>query len=507
MSFSKISTGNKYSWESHLPNKRLTFILFLSCFAFGLVVYGFDLFVFTFSIDEEVNTFLSNLEKSAVMQGRWGLYILMSLFSPIPIVPVVSQLIQLTALSASYVIISIAWQKDIGVAHFAAAPFAIGFPTLVHLMGFSHIANIVMLGLAFSSLSLFLINAAGWRGTLLAIPILTLAFAIYQPIILYTISSCIVLVGLSSFNLKIKDLFRTSLAFAGAIVVSILFYFIVLKIWLHIIGLENKYIDHFVKINLLMSNTKEIVQRTAMFGSAMLLGTSDIFPGRLILIGPTLVLGAVLAWWNVGCRTALVLGAAILVPLGAPLFSGGDLPYRTLLALPIALAGLIFVAARSRSHLRTILVILSAYCALHFALIGNRLYYASYLAWLNDRALANRVIMRIEALEFRPSPVILEVVGIPKFATSPQRPVVRSSTLGASFFQWDGGNPSRIKLFLKTMGYEVELISHDQRLAMYKKVNQMPRWPALESVRLVDGVVVVKFSDYTAEQRNRDGLP
>jgi hypothetical protein len=90
---------------------------------------------------------------------------------------------------------------------------------------------------------------------------------------------------------------------------------------------------------------------------------------------------------------------------------------------------------------------------------------------------------------------------------SPNFPRVQSSTLGASFFEWDGGSPGRIMSFMASLGYELIWISPQQRAALRTRINAMPSWPDQGSVRLLDGIVVVKFSDYSPGQHRILQLP
>ena len=495
------------SWRDHLPDRNAALKLFLACWLICVAVYGYDLFVFTFSIDEESNTFLGDQEIGWLTSGRWGGYILSVLFFPPPPVPVVPQLVAISGLAAAYVISACTWRREIGAAHFIAAPFALGFPILINLMGFAHVADVVMIGLALMALAVFILHAAARRGPLLAIPLMTFAFSIYQPVALYGPTTFLILAALSYSRLGLGELSRRFLRFALCFIASVLLAELILKIWLYVRGIEFQYGDQFIRFDLFALYPIEILQRTVAFSIAMFMGFSEIFPGGLLILGPTLALAGLMALWAWGWRAGLMLIAALCVPAFAPMINGGTLPYRTLLALPIAVAGLVFAAACAPIRARMLFAVLSAYCALQFALIGNRMNYAAYLAWLNDRALADRLIARIEAIEPQPHGITLEVVGMPQFADSPQRPVIHSSTLGASFFRWDDGNEVRIALFLKTMGYDVNETPPDKHLTLFDRVRQMPSWPAEGAVQLIDGVVVVKFSDYTRPQRVRYGLP
>jgi len=73
-------------------------------------------------------------------------------------------------------------------------------------------------------------------------------------------------------------------------------------------------------------------------------------------------------------------------------------------------------------------------------------------------------------------------------------PEIGGSTLSASFFEWDGGNPTRITAFMKILGYSnITTVDSATRTAMLPIFQQMPVWPADGSVRVVDGVILVRL--------------
>jgi hypothetical protein len=181
--------------------------------------------------------------------------------------------------------------------------------------------------------------------------------------------------------------------------------------------------------------------------------------------------------------------------------NGGYLSYRNLLGVPLGIAALVFTAmSATRLRLaRAVLVLLSAVCLFGFANSANRLFYARSLVVEADRDLADRIVDRIHALGVVPesSPTAVEFVGAHQMQESPVFPRISSSTLGASFFEWEGGNPRRIAIFMRSMGYDLRPITAQQLEPLPERIKMMPLWPGEGSVRYIDGVIVVKFTDYT----------
>ena len=179
----------------------------------------------------------------------------------------------------------------------------------------------------------------------------------------------------------------------------------------------------------------------------------------------------------------------------------GVLPWRVFLGTPIALAGVAFCAGQVAFRPARILVaVLVALSFLACAQVGARLTYSNYMVWLNDRALGQAILTRIDALDDLPArnPIPIEFAGFHDWPKSDQIiDIGADSTMGKSFFAWDGGNPWRILEFLKTLG-RFDLAAGLARQARRDSaaVDAMPAWPRPGSVKAVDGVVVVRFGPY-----------
>ena len=75
-------------------------------------------------------------------------------------------------------------------------------------------------------------------------------------------------------------------------------------------------------------------------------------------------------------------------------------------------------------------------------------------------------------------------------------PLVYTTTSGASFFEWDDGNPLRMVRYMNLVGYPQYVpVAIDQRPRFASVYQEMPIWPMEGSVKLLDGVVLVKLSE------------
>jgi hypothetical protein len=68
-------------------------------------------------------------------------------------------------------------------------------------------------------------------------------------------------------------------------------------------------------------------------------------------------------------------------------------------------------------------------------------------------------------------------------------------------FEWDGGNPYRVRAFLRALGFGffADPATVDIQRAIAES-NTMESWPAASSVRVVEDLAIVKLSAPTALQ-------
>jgi len=123
---------------------------------------------------------------------------------------------------------------------------------------------------------------------------------------------------------------------------------------------------------------------------------------------------------------------------------------------------------------------------------------SDYIRYEQDINLAHRIMEKVYSLGFgdQLNGKIKEPIVITgKITRQHVRENIRMETLGYSFFEWDNGNPFRISLFLKYLGYNLQ--SPSPNLVSRAKVCQknMISWPDDGSVALCDGILVVKLSE------------
>ncbi len=495
----------------------------LRLIVFGLVLTlianAFDLFAYPFSIDAEVATFSPN-PVEFFGSGRWAAFVLAKYFVPYASIPVVPILIACATLAAAYAVTAYLWNGNIGWPHYVAAPFALAYPTLFQLFSFSVISYSVSTGILLTAIGLYSVTRRSLVGFLLSVSQFTFAFGIYQPIALYPCTAFLVYAALGLSERGISNTVKLFLLFGGSMGLAELLNHEITQASFRVLGLSVSYIDSYFDFDYLKRFPKEALKQTLLFSLPILSGRGGPFINSCKIYTVTIALACLLApasrarvrhtLLDFGLSVALI-AAAVVLSVIVCIVNQGVLPYRTLLGTPIAIAGVVFCASQlDWRPARWVLAVASALCFLAFAEIGTRLYYGSYIAWLDDRALGEQILSRIDALADLPTqrPIPVEFAGFHDWPASDQIPNVGAgSTMGASFFGWDGGNPERILPFLKTLGrFDFEVITPEQRRAVNREVEAMPSWPRAGSIRVVDSAVVVKFGPYSEWQKETLGL-
>ena len=185
-----------------------------------------------------------------------------------------------------------------------------------------------------------------------------------------------------------------------------------------------------------------------------------------------------------------------LIPFAINPLAGGRMPDRTLVSVPYVFW--FFAAAVALSPivwLRRVGIALVIVVALQCLCTFSSFQAQKRLVLDHDRQLASQLYQRIVAAvpDFdRKRTYHVEFYGAHEFR-GPYKEV-RRSTWSASFLEWDGGNPIRIIEFMNILGYSnLARIDEAMRTPLLPVAEKMPIWPAAGSVRVVDGVIVIRL--------------
>ena len=307
---------------------------------------------------------------------------------------------------------------------------------------------------------------------------------------------------------------RRAAWYGSIILCGLLLYGLITLALLKGFGQQLEYLPSYVRTDLLTAKPVAILQRTLEQVWRFYSGTAPIFvrlslPYQLLAgLSLAILLWTIAVEWR-RTKAGALLWAGLLVAIAAAPFvqhpiNNGDMPYRTLIALPAAVAVLaLFAAEAAGPRLRRWLILpIMAIVMVQFSAINNKQYYAGHWALERDKVLGTQILSRIQELFPKESTFTVAVVGQgPVRKRDPLIPKVPSSTHGASFFRWDGGNRSRVAAFLNFLSNATfNPATDDQMEEAFEVASTMPSWPERGSIARVDGIVLIKLSEPTARQ-------
>jgi hypothetical protein len=476
-----------------------------------LFFHGYEIFNFTLSIDEELNLAGEDIYIN-IQQGRWGQALRILLLMPDTTAPIVSLGTGFALYSAAFVLLA----RQLNIRHWGslavAAPLFFGFPTLIQSIAFADLALALGIGALASVVALMLADTLRPLAIVAAVLLVAFAVSLYQSLLFFA-----GIVFLASFARGLwsamrinRDLLLRAAAYAVTILAGLALYAIVNTLLLKALNLQLLYVTQFANPDLLgaVSVAKALLEATSLYlGTAPpFLDLSFYYRIFIALCGFILILGIVAALRVsivIGILIALILAAILCAPFLQHPLGGGHMPYRTLMAVPAAIGIIALIAAEiSPDRLRNwILVPLAALVAIQFSWISNRQYYAGHWALERDSTIASEIVTRIQAVQPGSPNYVVAIIGMLPQARSPLATAVPYSTVGASFFEWDGGNAARINGLLNLLSdAKFHVAPPDLYLQAFDAAAAMPVWPTEGSIAKMGDVVVVKLSDPSAAQ-------
>lgn len=483
----------------------------------GAVFYGYFLFTFSLSIDNE-NAALRQDPGVWVSQGRWFTYLVEKFLLQQPSVPFAPYIILITAFAASYIALLRTHGYHASWKTYLAYPVFCAFPTWWTIATFYANTPALAIGLVLISLSAYLYFGAGFNGTLaihqspartgLTIILLACAIAAYQSLILMFICyACGILLTRclrrdALCRPAVKTLAITLGKLTLLVVLAILFYEIINKLAQRFIANDSGYIAKaFFNYDKTLSHPFRVLdaifreQLSVYGGSAQRYGARFLISGIVVCLATLVIFRTTL--FKAPVISMLWLGV-LFSPFVLHLVTGGEpLPMRTL--IPIAyvswLASFILLSAK-----RTVAIFASIILVglLQVKMMGVTSQYIAACAIVqsHDRLLAADIYNRIgeSSADFDPSaPLKMDFYGRKKFSTIYAN--AWQGTMNGSFFSWDLDNIGRITHFMTVMGYPNIVVPDDaQRKALSPVFDDMPVWPAAGSVKKVGDIYLIKLS-------------
>lgn len=216
--------------------------------------------------------------------------------------------------------------------------------------------------------------------------------------------------------------------------------------------------------------------------AAAIIGSAAIC---VVAVRPSLKLAALVALFGI-----------FYLPTGFIVITGNVLPIRAYLAAAAVMCCFLLLAhSLSRSPAaRSVVLALAVLAAIQGLYINSIQQARGWSAQHHDAALAsaiyNEVVRRHDPRDGQA--IFLKIRGAKRFDSI--YPSVDTGTQGASFFEWDGGNPPRMLAYMRMLGYtNVHAFAEEMPGAHAAAFEEMPVWPAEGAVRRVGKGFLVKL--------------
>lgn len=486
--------------------------------------YGYELFSFHLTIDEENAANSIGPSISYLPSGRWGLFLFTKLILNNPVIPFLPSALTLLLFVVSAMIIL----KTLGIQNktelFLLVLLFVCWSGLAYIISFSTINWLIGIGyLCIATCFVLLCNPSKLIKYLASIPT-AIILSIYEPLLVPLVLT-LLLHLLYKSNADKKDSFRLCRDFLIVLALGYLVYFCIQRLFFYIFKIEpSLYSSHYFYNSI--ENLRWYLIKITHLAYNVLVGDSSFYgiairslPIFLLFAGILILVTHYKHREKVG-NYILFLSLLViftLLPFIGGILTKGYIPYRSLLGVPVFLMGWAALALKyARPSAKLALGILALFTLFQFASSANHLFASSAFAYEEDKLLAYQLVGRIEEEKARtssPQVQYLEMIG---FVERPSTPLVsRIENIGASFFGWDGGHSERVVNFLRVLGYSSpEALPDNLRAEFVTRGMQMPVWPTPGSVLIDGNTLLVKFSPYSRTQiedicagNNQSALP
>lgn len=495
---------------------KKNFYLVIVLSVITIVVFGFELFNFNLTIDEEVHAINNGPVLDWIKQGRWGMYLLNKILLPYTVIPFFPLFLALIFHILSIILLVNVWGDYTKIEKIFIGSICISYPGIAYAYTFSTINYGIGFGFLCCALSLwFFAKCKGIRVFYAIIPAL-FAVSIYQGLIPALVA--VYLVYLINQLLHNSDLtYKKFLAFVVIIIAAILLSELLQSLVLRIYGLsETSYVSNYFNFQTIKINTSVVVNNFLEIIEKVYLGDSSIYIIELISLTILLSVSIIGFIWRVMFSKVsalnkllaflLVIGLAIVPYLGGVLMNG-FYAMRFLVSLSIVISGITALGLSIHSSLyKFIIFIIVIFSVSQFSQSANRLFGSSNLALEVDRIVGQQLIEKIDnAVNEAENPETikyLEIIGY--YERSATQLIPKVETFGASFFEWEEGNPWRVLYFLQTLGFDdLQGLPMERRILLIEFAEAMPNWPDEKSVQVVGDTVLVKFGPYSNFQKRK----
>lgn len=474
-----------------------------------LLLYGYEIFNFSLSIDEEA--YGSDFWLVVIADGRWATGLLARVFPPFGNIPMISTLLFCAGLGVSACVLGRVLFRNHS-AQLAFVGIFVSSPLWPHIAEFNISSWCAGIGCVLLTLTLLLFLAGNRLADIGVACLLAFATGISEAfyvwfLVLICILHLSVLLGTAAAGVTdARQRFpwlRIGIIAAGALVG----YFAMQRLLLAAFSLKlDTYVQTFMRLEDFIGVPARALRQTLVRSGKLLSGMDPIYLGYgpvltlLSLLGLLIVVIRLLRRGPLSPWQRLLSGAMLVAAFGLALspivVSAGTAPVRAFIPwIPLS-AFLAGVALSYSGRFKKLLYVALAAALFISIWINVSLFYTDHLIRQRDQLLATRIMVRVDQILPNPPPgkIPFVVVGGPPARN--ENSFRKVEIFGDSYFDWahEGGNPIRIAGYLRTLGVN-NLEPHllEEAAPQRPVIEAMPVWPAAGSVALVSGMLVIKL--------------
>lgn len=504
------SSANGLDRERERRESDVVVYLFLA--AVILLSYGYEIFNFNLTIDEEAHAIRAGrLHMDWASQGRWGMGLLNNFVLQNPITPAVSVLLGLAGTAAGlFVYFKNTYPIDrVGLSGVVA--LAVTVPTLAFTYTFSTLAYGIGFAFAAIAASFLLIRRQAWWALAAACLLGAFAISVYQTFV-FVLAMFALAGAVNSWDGKKTYARGVSWKLLAYVLGSVAIYLLINYMVLKVTSQDVRYVGQFIDLKGFFEYPLERSRASFERVLKILRLRSDLFGEHSIWLGVVFSVAIVFSFifpllkrqYGLLVRGGVIALGILGIMVFADAIAPGGAPIRSVIYIPVGVA---IIVANAYTVVgkgaKQALFSLSFLAIIGNSMINNHLHASSVAAEFKDRMLAETIVNAVRKLNLKSGGNVslfrVELIGSHAWAET----VVQSKTetFGASFFEWDAGNRRRVAAYLSLNGLPTVGASDEDRVQVLELAKRMPSWPHDGWIALSGDVVVLKFGEYSFPQR------
>lgn len=520
----------RHQWSSRLINSLSNlqdyiythrWLIGYSCLIL-LVAWGYELFHFTISVDDEIILFFQGqLSAGWLTQGRWGMALIDRILGNLSI-PFFSQFITLSCVICAFLVLFELLQAS-NSSKYLFLPLLLTCPILYFTFSFFSLcpgAGIAILAAAIAA-AIF-IKSRRWGYLCIGILLGASAVACYQSalLIMPVIFVAYLLQQITLQNESWTKFIWPTIKFGLLLLASLAGYLAIQKFSLWCFNLQDGYINNYI-------NPPRSVLEARRHFDLFCLKLHDLYQakfgepisGHFLLICLCLALVPITSLFRhrnvmTFLITLFLVSLLAILPFSLDLLNQkAEIPLRSMIAFPFATVCIFHLAWRNLKQQKTIQYILGCFLILigiQYVILNNKLSYSSKLSFDQDQVLLQNMLSRLynnaefsaDVAQGKEIPIV--VIGYSMREQETKYPFLTKETVGYSILSMDQRLARRFACMFHIMGqkYFVEPEKTDYQDAV-NIASEMGTWPEQSSLKYINGTVLIKFSDFSNAQNLR----